>query len=266
MIRKLLLASVGAIALSGSAALAADLPSRAPPPAYIPPAPIFTWTGIYVGGQIGYAWSSGNNNFNGFDPFFPGTPYLVSSVGGTPNGVIGGANVGYNYQINQWVLGIEGDVNGTSLSNTAVAAFPDGTSLSVHSTSDIQGSIRGRLGVAWDRALIYATGGVAFGGFNTDVTLANSVVPFFGSGSVSTTRVGWTVGGGIQYAVTNNWSVRAEYRYTDWGNINDGTFGGFAAAPGAYFDGNRRINQNQVQVGFDYKFDLFAPPPIVAKY
>ena len=70
MYRKFLLASVGALALTGSAALAADLPSRAPPPVYLPPPPIFTWTGIYVGGQIGYAWASGNNDFTGFDPFF----------------------------------------------------------------------------------------------------------------------------------------------------------------------------------------------------
>ncbi len=148
MFRKFLLGSVGAIALASSA-LAAEPPPA--PPTYLPPAPIFTWTGIYVGGQIGYAWTSGNNQFTGFDPFFPigstGT-FLSSSVGGTPNGVIGGGNVGYNLQINQWVLGLEGDVNGTSLTNTAVAFFPDGTSLNAHSKSDIQGSIRGKVGIA----------------------------------------------------------------------------------------------------------------------
>jgi hypothetical protein len=84
MYRKILLASVGAIALSGSAALAADLPSRAPPPVYLPPPPIFTWTGIYVGGQVGYAWTSGNNNFTGFDPFFNSGTFLSTSIGGTP--------------------------------------------------------------------------------------------------------------------------------------------------------------------------------------
>ncbi|MGH6852095.1 MAG: porin family protein, partial [Methylocella sp.] len=107
MYRKFLLASVGAISLSGSAALAADLGTRPPPPVYLPPPPIFTWTGIYVGGQIGYAWLNGNNNFNGFDPFFDDGIFINSSVGGTPSGVIGGAHVGYNYQINQWVLGLE---------------------------------------------------------------------------------------------------------------------------------------------------------------
>ena len=273
MYRKLLLASVAGLAFTGSAAFAADLPSRAPPPVYLPPVPIFTWTGIYIGGQIGYAWASGSHNFTGFDPFFGplGGTFLSTSAGGTPSGVIGGANVGYNYQINQWVLGLEGSVDGTSLSNTAVLAFPDGTSLTAHTKADIQGSIRGRLGVAWDRALIYATGGVAFGGFNTDFSLFNGGAgliggfPFFANGNVSTTRVGWTVGGGIQYAITNNWSVRAEYRYTNWGNLRSGTLAPFAA-PGVFFSGNRHLNQNQVQVGFDYKFDLFAPAPVVAKY
>jgi outer membrane immunogenic protein len=271
MIRKFLLASVGAVALTGSAALAADLPSRAPPPVYLPQAPIFTWTGIYIGGQIGYAWASGNNQFTGFDPFFAGGTFLTSSVGGSPSGVIGGGHVGYNLQINQWMVGLEGTVDGTSLSNTAVAAFPDGTTLSAHSTADIQGSIRGRVGIAWDRALIYGTGGVAFGGFNTNVTLANNGllnggVPFFANGSVSSTRVGWTVGGGIDYAVTNNWSVFAEYRYTNWGTLRDGNLTGIVAAPGVFFDGNRHLNQNQVQVGFSYKFDMFGPAPVVAKY
>lgn len=264
MYRKIFLASFGAMALTGSAAFAADLPSRAPPPVYLPPPPIFTWTGVYIGGQIGYAWTSGNNNFNGFDPFFGTGTFLSTSIGGTPSGVIGGGNVGYNYQINQWVLGLEGSVDGTSLSNTSAAFFPDGTTLSAHSTADIQGSICGKLGVAWDRALIYATGGVAFGGFNTTVSISNPGFGFFGSGNVSTTRVGWTVGGGIQYAVTNNWSIFAEYRYTNFGSIRQNDFGVLPA--GVFFNGSHQINQNQVQVGFDYKFDFYAPPPVVAKY
>jgi outer membrane immunogenic protein len=264
MYRKFLLASVGAIALTGSAAFAADLPSRAPPPVYLPPPPIFTWTGIYIGGQVGYAWGTGANRFNGFID----DAFVDTSVGGNPNGVIGGGHVGYNWQINQWVLGLEGTVDGTSLTNNAVIAFPDGSILAAHSNADIQGSIRGRLGIAWDRALIYATGGVAFGGFNTNVSLNSfdaAGVPFFVSASRSNTRTGWTVGGGIEYAITNNWSIRAEYRFTDFGTIRNGDLVGLPAD--VFFNGRRRLQQNQVQAGFSYKFDLFPPPPpIVAKY
>ena len=113
-------------------------------------------------------------DFTGFDPFFgTGGTFISTTLGGNPSGVIGGGHVGYNYQINQWVLGLEGSVDGTSLSNTTAAFFPDGTTMTAQSRADIQGSIRGRLGIAWDRALIYATGGVAFGGFNTNVSIAN---------------------------------------------------------------------------------------------
>jgi outer membrane immunogenic protein len=264
MYRKFLLASVGAIALTGSAAFAADLPSRAPPPVYLPPPPIFTWTGIYIGGQVGYAWGNGNFNDTVVDPI-TGT-VITGSVGGTPNGVIGGAHVGFNLQFSQWVIGLEGTVDGTSLSNTAVAFFPvafGGSTLTAHTTADVQGSIRGRLGFAWDRVLIYGTGGVAFGGFNTDVSIAAPNVPFFASANRSNTRVGWTAGGGVEYAVTNNWSIRAEYRFSDFGTIRDGL--GLPSG-GRFFNEHRRLQENQVQAGFSYKFDTYVPPPIVAKY
>jgi outer membrane immunogenic protein len=248
--------------------------------------PIFTWTGIYVGGQIGYGWGSGNLNYTFADPF--DNAFGTTGLGSSPGGVIGGAHVGYNYQINQFVFGLEGTVDGTSVSNTVQAVFPiafGGSTLSAHTSSDIQGSIRGRAGIAWERALIYATGGVAFGGFNTKYSLlgnANGFIGesapgaadgplFFGSNSFSNTRVGWTVGGGIDYAVTNNWSLFAEYRYTNFGSISAPGIAavGFATVPGltnAFLNSNRTINQNQVQVGFSYRFDLGGPAPVVAKY
>jgi outer membrane immunogenic protein len=267
MRRQILLASAGAIAIAGSAAYAAE-----PPPVYVPPPPIFTWTGIYVGGQIGYAWGNGNFNETVVDPI-TGT-VINTSVGGKPNGVIGGAHVGFNYQIpgwnwfssSGWVIGLEGTVDGSSLTNTAEAFFPvafGGSTLFAHTTEDIQGSIRGRLGIAWDRVLIYGTGGVAFGGFNTDVSLAAPRVPFFASRFFSNTRVGWTAGGGIEYAITNNWSIRGEYRFSDFGTIRDGL--GLPTG-GRFFNANRRLQENQVQAGFSYKFDWYTPPPIVAKY
>ena len=265
---RFLLASVGAIALTGSA-FAADL---TPPP---PPVPVFTWSGAYIGGQVGYAWATGANRVSGVDPY--SHVAFASSIGQTPNGVIGGANVGYNLQFNQWVIGIEGTVDGTSLTNNAGLAFPDGTSLTAHTSIPVQGSIRGRLGFAWDRFLVYATGGVAFGEFNTQyyydgfgATIGTvHRAPFFGASYFSETQVGWTVGGGIQYAITPEWSVRAEYRYTDWGGFNDILFSGTTFPTGFHnfgYYGSRHVQQNQVQVGFDYKFDLWTIAPAVAKY
>jgi len=87
-------------------------------------------------------------------------------------------------------------------------------------------------------------------------------VPFFASRSRSNSRTGWTVGGGIEYALTNNWSIRAEYRFSDFGTINRG-----AVFPeGGFFNGHRRLEENQVQAGISYKFETYVPPPVVAKY
>jgi outer membrane immunogenic protein len=265
MLRRILMASVGAIALAGTA-VAADLPSPAPPPVYVPPVPIFTWTGVYVGGQVGYAWGNQSANFG--DSFG-----LFDNVSYNGDGVIGGAHVGYNLQLSQFVIGLEGDVDGSSISKgVSGVVFPLGgafgsVNTSFNSNANVQGSIRGRVGYAWDRVLVYATGGVAFAGVNSDLSTST----LFGTSydAASNTRVGWTVGGGLEYAVTNNWSIRAEYRYSDFGQytvypVNFAALGD----TGAFI--NRHLTENRVQVGFSYKFDTAAPAPIapapVVKY
>jgi outer membrane immunogenic protein len=259
MRRQILLASVGAIAIAGSA-FAADLPYRAPPPVYLPPPPVFTWTGIYLGGQIGYAWGRDDSDISTLDPAAPFFPVDISL-----NGVIGGAHAGYNLQIPGWslfsssgiVIGLEGTVDGTSLDKTvSLFGVPF---LSVRSNEAVQGSIRGRLGLAFDRVLIYGTGGAAFAAVKNDYALGD---PFFLSEGISKTRTGWTVGGGLEYAVTNNWSIGAEYRYSDFGRFNDFPFGSIASIPLA----RHHVTENQVQGRFSYHFTTFAPPPVVAKY
>jgi len=258
MRRQFFLASVGAIALAGSA-FAADLPSRAPPPPYVPPAPIFTWTGLYIGAQIGYAWD--HDAANGFIP--AADIFIPANI--NPDGVIGGAHVGYNLQINQWVIGFEGSADGTSLSGSTGLFTPLG-SITATSRETVQGSVRVRAGIAWDRVLIYATGGAAFTGIKNDYTAF--VAPlFFADTDVSKTRGGWTVGGGLEYALTDNWSVRAEYRYSDFGKYTDFPFGGVSALPAAFeVTSGHHLTENQVQAGVSYKIDLSAPAPVVAKY
>ena len=251
MRRQILLASVGAIAIAGSA-FAADLPYRGPPPVYLPPAPIFTWSGLYIGGQIGYAWGRDDTDFSTLDPAAP-----FFTIGTRPEGVIGGAHLGYNLQIAQWVIGLEGSVDGTSLSKTvSLFGVPF---LTVRSREDVQGSIRGRLGIAFDRVLLYGTGGAAFSNVKDDYSIGD---PFNLQESITKTRTGWTVGGGLAYAVTNNWSIGAEYRYSDFGRFNDFPFGVLASVPVA----RHHLTENQVQARFSYKFTPFAPAPVVAKY
>lgn len=111
--------------------------------------------------------------------------------------------------------------------------------------------MRARVGVAFDRALIYATGGVAFASIRNEV-----FAPPFAS-STSTTRAGWTVGAGVEYAIDNNWSVRAEYRYTDYGRFNVGFFPLGSA--------NTRFKENAVRVGVSYRFGS-AAGPVLARY
>jgi outer membrane immunogenic protein len=257
MLRRILLASAGAVAIAGSA-VAADLPSRAPPPIYLPP-PVFTWTGLYLGGQIGYSWASDPADVVFFTPPPPPEdPFL------NLQGVIGGAHVGYNLQINQWVVGLEGSVDGTGLSSSA---FDPGSGLTVGARSDVQGSIRARAGFAFDRVLLYATGGVAFAGINdhyTDVSGLVTGVPGTAEG-ISRTRAGWTVGGGLEYAVTNNWLIGVEYRYSDFGHYTDVPFAAFIPAE-TTLSVQHHLTENQVQARLSYKFDTWAPAPVVAKY
>jgi len=242
MIRRFLLSTTALLAVAGSG-LAADLPYREPPPVYTPPVPIFTWTGVYLGGQLGYGWGA-----DSFTVFAPASAFYGQKF--TPNGIVGGAHVGYNLQLSQIVLGLEGDVEGTGY-NTA---FNSGV-ITLGTRLPVQGSIRARLGFALDRVLLYATGGVAFTGFT------HTYSSFLGYDTVNSAHAGWTVGGGLEYAVTNNWSVRAEYRYSDFGTFNENPFN---SAPGSFVQHHE--TENEVLAGFSYKFDAFGPAPVAAKY
>ncbi len=237
---------------AGGAAFAADVPTHKAPPTYVAPLPIFSWTGLYVGGQVGYQWSAESSP----------TIYSLTgaTVAGQPNynqsGVIGGGHIGYNWQFNQIVLGIEGDVEGTNFEGTG--NFGTGGALALHSEIDVQGSVRGRLGYAWDRLLVYATGGAAFAQLESRYTNTALCMDDY-----KTDRTGWTVGGGFQYAFKPNWSVGLEYRYTDLGHTSDLLLASSARTLGA----NRHETFNAVRASISYKFDFAAPLlPVGAKY
>ncbi|MEJ0050639.1 MAG: outer membrane beta-barrel protein [Methylovirgula sp.] len=261
MIRSFALAAISS-AILGSVAMAADLPSEKGPPVYAPPPPVFSWTGVYIGGQVGYEWGHTSVALD-----VPGGP----ATGFHDQGVVGGGHVGYNYEIGSLggflpglggtgggiVVGIEGDVNGASYTGSDPALA--GTIL-LRDRTEVDASIRGRVGVAFDRVLIYGTGGAAFG------SIRNSLdAPGLIGEAHETGRVGWTAGGGIEYAIDNNWSIRAEYRYTDYGHY-DTTYTSFPVV--GPFSLRYHDTDNRVQAGFSYKFDEAPPPapPVVAKY
>jgi outer membrane immunogenic protein len=251
MRRQFLLASVGAIALTGSAFAAEPAPPPAPLP---PPVPIFSWTGLYVGAQIGGAWGTNDQvQIVGVNTL-AATPTFATNFTNNASGVIGGAHLGYNLQIGSWVVGIEGTVDGTSISGTNTFGF-----VSLDEKLGPQGSVQAHIGYAWDRVLIYATGGAAFVGVNDTYT------GFGGLEQITRTRSGWTVGGGIAWAFTDNWSIRAEYRYSDFGRFTNYPFGLFVPLGGTLF-ATHHPDQNQVQFGVSYKFGAPAPAPVVAKY
>jgi len=250
--RKILLSTVAFAALA-SQAFAADLPSRKEAPVYIAPAPVFTWTGFYAGVALG--GSFGNTNLN-----IPAFNYARNL---SNNGVLGGGFIGYNYQVNNFVLGLQGEFNGTSGGSSTKTGYGFiGNSLVGVTTKATQpwlASIDGRLGYAVDKALFYAIGGVAFTQLNpsTDLTFANLTATHFGSNKSLT---GYDVGAGVEYAFTNNWTGRVEYRYYGF-NSNNNSFTAFGV-PYAYRNGN--LTDNTVRVGLAYKFG--APEPVVAKY
>ena len=258
MIRKVLLSTVAIVAISGTA-FAADLPSRRAPPVYVPPPiPVFTWTGFYIGGDVGYAFGKDTALVTprvGRGPAFG--PFEV----GEHNGIIGGGHIGYNYSTQSLlgfgglggggVIGVEGDITGSDYRGTFGTAA--GNPL-ITSTSPVQGSLRGRIGIAADRALFFVTGGAAVAEFKNDYAL----FPFPYS-SLSHDRIGWTVGGGVEYALTTNWSLRGEYRYSDFGSYTD------TIALPAIAVRHREIMQ-RATVGFSYKFESPMAAPVVARY
>ena len=251
-VRDIFLSAAAMLPMSVSA-FAADLPSRVAP---IAPPPVFSWTGFYLGGQVGYQWTAESS----------GTVYGIAPgavIGGEPNfnqaGVIGGGHVGYNYQINQIVLGIEGDVEGSTFTGSgpyASGAYRFKTEI------NFEASIRGRLGYAWDRLLIYGTGGVAFASVDNTYTAFPGGTAA-GSDYLTSNRTGWTVGGGFEYFFRPNWSINAEYRYTDLGTHDDLLL---ASSAGTLAD-HRHETLNAARLGVSYHFSFLAPPtPVIAKY
>ncbi len=228
-----LLAGTAAIALATTAASAADLPVRAAPPApFIAAVPVFTWTGFYVGANAGYGWQNSEDNsiFVPAGTFGPGTAGgTISYADDSGEGFVGGGQIGYNYQMGSFVLGVEADLQWADLGGSNGTAFvpaafpadfvPAGTAGGI----DWFGTVRARAGFAFDRALVYATGGFAYGGAddNNDFFSNNDDV-----------RTGWTLGGGVEYAFTNNLTLGLEGLWVNLEGDNNETFIGTVPAAG----------------------------------
>ena len=225
------------IALTSAPAMAADM--RLPPPPAPPPPLAYNWTGFYLGAHMGSAWTNSEWTTLGVS----GTDASIDAAG-----FIGGVQAGFNYQFaGGWVIGLEGDYTGSTMSKSANGCFADPTQ-----TCTLKNRwtalLTGRLGYAFDRSLFYVKGGAAWGEFNyQNPDPVNSGDIF----SANQTRSGWTIGGGWEYAFTPNWSAKIEYNFLDFGNDTVTLSGPLT---GTSFTENIKNNISQVKVGVNYRF------------
>jgi outer membrane immunogenic protein len=236
--KKFLLGTVALVALGATVpALAADLPARTytkAPPAYA--APIYNWTGFYIGGHLGGAFA-GDNSLTGNNGRF-----------------LGGVQGGADYQFApSWVIGVEAQYSWLASNNTGVL-FPGG--VLVTSNSDQLGSVTGRLGYTWGPALLYAKGGFAWKDRNNlGVSVGGAPVPFTTGGDH---RDGYTVGAGLEYMFAPSWSAKVEYQYYNFGNTT------FTSGPASIVGVRFRDDEHTVKAGVNYRFNWGGP--VVAKY
>lgn len=268
-IRFALLAAMGGM-LSVTAASAADM--RAPVYKAAPAVAPFSWTGFYVGGTAGAGWTKADPSLsivNGASPLYlpadiPGLSALGSPGLSATNAIVG-AKAGYNQQWGSFVAGLEGDISWFHFNKTAATAgnpfLAFGAGSAAFSTSvstNWLATIRPRLGYAVNTALFYVTGGLAVG----DVKYSNTYVGFsprgagfeFEAAAVSQTRVGWTVGAGVDYAVTPHWVLSAEYLHVDLGSVSTSGLVTTGNLNTAAFNVSTKLHSDIGRVGLAYKF------------
>jgi outer membrane immunogenic protein len=225
--KRVLLSAVAFAALMGSAS-AADIPRRveqvrAAPVAYV--TPVYNWSGFYAGINGGFGWGTGS---------FSGPP--ASGDFDTSGGLFGGT-LGYNWQTNQVVFGVETDLDWSDIKGSAAC----GGGVTCRVSNDWLGTARGRIGFAMDRVMPYVTGGLAFGKVNAAATGGNP--------GTSDTRTGWTLGGGVEFALAGNWTAKGEYLYVDLGDFNCGTRCGAPVGPDRV-----EFRSHIVRAGLNYRF------------
>jgi outer membrane immunogenic protein len=246
---------LGALVLSAFVAtpvMAADLPARMPVKAPPVVAPVFTWTGCYIGAHGGYGW--GHKKWsNEFDVEF--TSHDV-------DGWLVGGQVGCQIQQDRWVFGIEGQASWADIDGDSIVGEPASTHFKYSSKTDVLGTIALRLGYAVDRTLFYAKGGLAFAHDKHSIELLVGPQLIDSAPSEKYMRWGWMVGGGIEYAFTGNWSAKIEYNYMHLGR-EDVQFCS-VQVPGDCDTASIKQHIHVVKAGINYRFG--AGGPVVARY
>jgi outer membrane immunogenic protein len=253
MLKKTII-SVAALLSAGGAAFAADLPMRKEAPAYVAPMPVFTWSGAYFGLNAGGVFTKNAHSMAGQSAATQAAinaGLVPASMSKDKSGFIGGVQAGYNWQTGAWVLGVEADVNYVGAKSTASFVNPLGDVVSARSDLRWLGTGRLRAGYAFDRFLVYATGGVAFGDVKQTAGYWSAGVPLY-YGSKSEMRAGWTLGGGVEYAITNNVTVKGEYLYYDLGKSTVSVDP--VGVAGASYAARVKNDGHIVRAGLNWKF------------
>lgn len=230
-------------ALTCTAASAADLAAKPYTKAPVLAAPVYNWTGFYVGGHAGYAWSPVSYNHN------ETAPVTQEAFSTKSSGFSGGAQLGYQHQfLNSWVLGIEGSYSWQDQADSAQTNLAGNPRTRESKLGDTW-SVAGRLGYAWGPTLLYAKGGYA----NSELSFKNTRIATGIVGGVSETRTdGYVVGAGLAYGFAQNWSVAGEYNFYDFRpGAQQQTLNG---APVAAFNDNIKFEIHQILVKLNYRF------------
>ena len=228
-----------------AAGQAADLPRRAEQPPSLPSLPVFTWTGFYAGLNAGYGFTGGGSGFT--DP-----TYGTVTGGARGGGFAGGGQIGYDYQFTPGsglVVGAEADIQGVAFARANAAYLGTTPYYSVRPGLDYFGTVRGRVGYAFDRVLVYGTGGFAYG----DGARADGASAYPGTLPESF-RTGYAVGGGIAYAFTDKLSAKVEALYLSLGRRFSGATYYDAATPAYHGAGRSDGNFGLVRAGLNYRF------------
>jgi outer membrane immunogenic protein len=254
--RQLSIAAIAATSTIAFAqiALAADLPIKA---MVHPVAPtVYNWTGCYIGLNAGGVWghSDVTTNLIGANANGPGIA-AAGSPSFDPSGFTGGGQVGCNWQTGNFVLGLEADFGyfGLKSDQTATTPFTFGGGTFTTSNSvktDWLFTARPRLGYAWDNFLLYVTGGLAVTQIKYATTFTDTFADFE-TASLSTTRAGWTVGGGVEYGFSRNWTAKVEYLYSDFGTVSTS---GTCCSGTVTFTHDVKLTTNVLRAGINYRF------------
>lgn len=270
------IAAAAVLLAAASSALAADLPSRKAPPVDIPPPP--SWTGFYGGVNGGYTWTGSNAITQTYVDTLPGGFATNAARGNIPSqefvgngGFIGGGQVGFNWQFdNRFVIGVEADIDGLTGGSKSTNFLGGNAATRFSRSLGELGTVRARLGfAATPELLLYATGGLAYGQGN----LAGNYNQTWSAAAVdneSQTLAGYSVGAGVEWAVTPAWSVKAEYLYYDLGALQTSGVqasyksAGLAAVSTA--QSTSRFDGHVVRLGLNYHIKWGGPPTLFAKH